>query len=82
MNMSIDEFKIEINEIKGTLSRIETALIGDSEHGITGLAARVQANEKYIEKDKKMKWMIAGVAAFVSVILFKIIGVYDKIKKW
>jgi len=69
--------KGEIVEIKDSVSRIETALSGDPKNGIDGVAQKVCKNSEYIEKDKRLKWMIAGVVSFFSIVGAKILGLFD-----
>lgn len=56
----------EFHEVLTSLKRIETALLGDSEMRIDGMAKKVDSHEKYIERDKNMKAKVAG-AGIVAV---------------
>lgn len=56
----------EILDIKKSLARIETAVIGDESAGIPGLAKRTKDLEDYKKSDEKMKYKVAG-GLFVSV---------------
>ena len=50
----------EFHKVLISLKRIETALLGDSEMQIDGMAKKVDSHEKYIERDKNMKAKVAG----------------------
>ena len=50
----------EFHAVLNSLKRIETALLGDSEMQIDGMAKKVDSHEKYIERDKNMKAKVAG----------------------
>lgn len=50
----------EFHEVLTSLKRIETALLGDSEMRIDGMAKKVDLHERYIERDKNMKAKVAG----------------------
>ncbi len=50
----------EFHKVLTSLKRIETALLGDSEMQIDGMAKKVDSHEKYIERDKNMKAKVAG----------------------
>lgn len=68
--MSDEDFKakamVHFQEQKEFQIRMETAVLGDKDAGIKGLANRVSETEKYISRDKKMKWMGAGIIAFIA----------------
>lgn len=59
----------ELRDIKASVQRIETAIIGDEQAGLEGLASKVNKNATYIERDKKMKWYAGGFIAAVSAFL-------------
>lgn len=67
----------EIHDIKKSLARIETAVIGDKQAGIEGLAERMHKAEKYQENDKKLKNKIAG-GLFISVPLLTLAWEFTK----
>lgn len=68
--MTDDEFKsVMVKHISDTekfQQKVETALFGDDDSQIPGLAKRVHDNEKYIEKDKRFKQKMAGGVAVMT----------------
>lgn len=50
----------EFHQVLTSLKRIETALLGDSEMRIDGMAKKVDSHDKYIQKDKELKAKVAG----------------------
>jgi len=70
--MGDEDFKAKvlshIEETKKFQQKVSVALFGDDDSEIVGLAKRVKDAEAYIEKDKKLKWMGAGVIAFVTAV--------------
>lgn len=81
--MSQPEFQRELLQsnarIEAHLIRLNTAVMGDKEAGVDGLVSRVEKTEKYIEKDKRLKYMGAGGIAVVS---FTFAKFYDDILKF
>ena len=63
-------------QILDTLTQLKMAVIGSEKIGVEGLVPKVVRHEKYIESDKKFKWMFAGAVTLVTAILF----IYEKIK--
>lgn len=82
--MSDDDFKSKMlasqAEIHSQLMRLNTAVLGDEEAEIKGLAQRTKANEDYIEKDKAFKNKVAG-GLFLAVPLFGMVVEWVK-KHW
>ena len=71
-----------MNHVKETRDfhiKVDTALFGDDEAEIPGLAKRVKAAEKYIETDKKLKTKIAGGIAVGTPLL---VVLWDRIQHW
>ena len=71
----------EFTEIKDILIKqdkklddIHFSIYGNKEAGIKGIAKIVEAHDKYIRSDKKIKWIGAGVASASGV------GVWESIK--
>ncbi len=60
------EFHQEIHDMKLSLARIELAVIGDEEAGISGLAKRTKDLESYQKKDQRLKHKVAG-GLFISI---------------
>ena len=58
-----------------TLNRIETAFFGDDQAGIDGLVKKVSNHEKYIGKDKKIKWTAAGMLALLAMFKDKLVNI-------
>jgi hypothetical protein len=50
----------QINKIEVKIDKIHEALCGN-DYNKNGIISRVKSVEKHQEKDKKQKWMIAGV---------------------
>lgn len=55
------------------LKEIHDALVGTEYTGNKGLIYKVNSHERYIEKDKKFKWTLAGITLAASALLKKII---------
>lgn len=53
-------------EIYNDVKEIKKVLIGNEKYQQKGLIERVSDNEKYIQKDKKLKWIGIGVAAAIG----------------
>ena len=69
----------EILDIKKSLARIETAVIGDEKAGIQGLAMRTVDLENYKKQDQRLKHKIAG-GLFISVPILTAFWEYIKHK--
>lgn len=69
--MSEEEFRAkQISHMEASekfQARMTTAIFGDEQAKIKGLAQRQQDSEDYIEKDKKFKAKVAGGLFVVSV---------------
>lgn len=52
---------VEIQSISSKMDRILFILEGDDKAQIEGLAAKCERHDKYIRKDKQIKWTIAGI---------------------
>lgn len=69
--MSEDEFKVKMlahaESQEKFQQKVSTALFGDQDAQIPGLAKRVSDSEKYIEKDKKFKQKVAGGLFVISI---------------
>lgn len=52
------------------------AIYGNKEAGIKGIAQIAEAHEKYINMDKKIKWMGAGLFASSGALSWEIIKKY------
>lgn len=70
----IDEKRLECIEqnqqaILDTLTQLKMAVCGSEKIGVEGLVPKVIRHEKYIESDKRQKWMIAGGIGVVSFLL-------------
>jgi hypothetical protein len=77
----IDEKRLENIEqnqqqILDTLTQLKMAVCGSEKIGVEGLVPKVVRHEKYIESDKKFKWMFAGAVTLITAILF----IWEKIK--
>jgi hypothetical protein len=55
------------------LKEIHDALVGNAYTNNQGLVHKVASHDKYIEKDKKFKWTLAGMSIVVSTFLKEII---------
>lgn len=67
--------RIESNQAmtNETLNKIHTALCGNPEFKLEGVVEKVDKHDKYIETDKRLKWMIAGGVVVISAIVTIII---------
>lgn len=83
MIMSDDEFKSKMlkhaEESSKFQAKVSTALFGDEDSQIDGLALRVKNVEKYVEDDKKFKAKVAG-GLFISIPIVGAIWEYIKHK--
>lgn len=65
-----------LGEHSKMLLRIEKVIVGDPDAKIDGYGTRITRNEKYIEKDKKLKWTVTGfvlaIKAAVIYIIYKL----------
>lgn len=72
--------KIEKNQkiVITTVTKLELAVCGNKQIGVKGIVKQVNEHEKYIEADKKRKWMFAGgitvIASAVGIFWNKIIN--------
>lgn len=62
------------------MTDLNMAVIGSNKIGVEGLISKVNKHEKYIEGDRKQKWLIAGAAGVISFIVTLIITFYEKVK--
>lgn len=58
----------EFSDLKSMVERIYTAIVGDKDAGITGLAHKVDRHERQISALNKIVWMLAGAAMLVGII--------------
>jgi hypothetical protein len=54
------------NRIEKSVKRIETAVIGDEDAGIEGLAHRVLRHGKSIDGHTRLLWIGSGVIIFIA----------------
>lgn len=76
--MDEQRFKgLEANQqqILDTLTQLKMAVCGSERIGFEGLVPKVNRHEKYIENDKRQKWMIAGAVGVIS-FLFSVIMIF------
>jgi hypothetical protein len=64
--MSEKEIRSEIDAVKGSLTRIESAIVGDPGIGLPGLVSRVSAAEETLKKYDAIKNKVIGAAIVVS----------------
>lgn len=84
----INSFDTRITQLeqtsKETLSivkQLRTAICGDEDYDIEGIAKTVRRHENYIIQDKKTKWMIAGAVAVITFLAGILTQLFDKIIK-
>jgi hypothetical protein len=63
---SIGNVKTSVEKTNKDVARLTMAVIGDKDAGVEGLVSRLEKAEKYIDRDRKLKWMGAGVVSAVS----------------
>jgi hypothetical protein len=63
--------RIEDNQkiVLETLIELKIGLMGSRKLGIEGTIPKVERHDQYIEKDKKLKWTIAGGISVISAFL-------------
>jgi len=64
--ISLDD---RIEKIEKSLSRIETAILGDQCAGVEGLVNRVNTHDYKIKNIERMMWTVAGGAAVIIFIV-------------
>lgn len=62
----ITVIKKELNCLKDKLDDIHKALVGDEYDKEKGLVPRLKKVEKYVEVDKKVKWVGGGFAIAIG----------------
>lgn len=67
----IHALRIEVQTIKESVNRIESALVGDSKLGHTGFAERIALVEKKTEEHDKKLILWSGIATGASVAITK-----------
>jgi hypothetical protein len=55
----------QLTEMQANLKEIKEALLGN-EYVKQGLVHRVEEHQKYIDKDNKFKWTVAGILIGVA----------------
>jgi hypothetical protein len=61
-----DDFK---NLVK-SVTRIETALLGDKNMNVVGIADKVSAHSRYINNDRKFKYLATGAIGGANIGFF------------
>lgn len=61
--------------ILDAVTQLKMAVCGSEKLGFEGLVPKVNRHEKYIENDKRQKWMIAGAVGVIS-FLFSVIMIF------
>jgi hypothetical protein len=61
-----EEIKQQITEQNKSLARLEFVLLGDEKAGVDGIAQKVLKHDKYIQTDKKIKWVTGGASIAAS----------------
>lgn len=59
----------ELKKMQADISEMKTALLGNPEFGVNGLAQLVKNNAEYIEKDKKFKAKAVGGLAVIQFLI-------------
>lgn len=67
----IQALRVEMQNIKESVNRIESALVGDSKLGHTGFAERIALVEKKTDEMDKKLILWGGVATGISVAITK-----------
>lgn len=80
-NKILQEIKNDVATIKQVQCEHGKVLCGDLKYGMEGLINQVKRHEKYIEMDKKLKWMISGGIVVLSFLAGIIAKTWDKIFK-
>lgn len=64
-----EEFRVHAQKSSEFQQKVSTAIFGDKDAEILGLAKRVKDAENYIDEDKKFKAKVAG-GLFISIPIF------------
>jgi len=54
------ELRDEQHEQSKVLAEMHFAVFGNEKAGVKGIASKVNSHDKYIERDKKFKWIVSG----------------------
>lgn len=60
--------------LESSVKRIESAICGDPEMKIKGIAQKVEDHDEYIESDRRLKWTISGAASAIGTLIGALIG--------
>lgn len=70
--MELNEKLKQIEDTQRTIleavTELKMAVCGSDKIGVEGLVSKVFKHEKYIDSDKRQKWMIAGGIAVITFI--------------
>lgn len=75
----IEKLEASQNKTLEIVTELKMAICGSEKIGVNGLIKKVNTNSKYIEEDKKRKWMIAGAVTVLSFIAGLLISIWDKL---
>jgi succinate dehydrogenase/fumarate reductase-like Fe-S protein len=64
------------NTILEAVTELKMAVCGSDKIGVEGLVSKVCKHDRYIETDKRQKWMIAGGVAVVTFIISIFLAIY------
>lgn len=62
----LDKIDKTLDSIQQNVTEIKLVLVGSEQLKTEGIIQKVNEHDKYIEKDKKQKWMIAGALAVLT----------------
>lgn len=65
----IKEIKKHLAKQSIDIERIKTALVGDPELKSKGIVQQVEAHDRYIKKDQKLKWTLFGAGGIFTGII-------------
>lgn len=62
----IKNVEADLKQTLQIVTEIKMALVGSQQLGIEGIVNQVKRHDKYIEKDKKQKWIISGAVMVLA----------------
>ena len=69
VNKKFDVIKENQKVIVDAVTELKMAVCGSEKIGVKGLVKKVNEHSKYIENDKKRKYMLAGAVTVIASIL-------------
>lgn len=62
----LNEIKKDQIKILSTVTELKVAICGSEKIGVEGLIKKVKKHDIYIENEKKVRWLIAGIITLLT----------------